>query len=432
VSAAVGPVTAGAGNTPPKPVINSPAAVFKWKAGDTISFSGSATDAQDGTEPASRLSWNIILGHCTALGCHEHPLATRNGVADGTIAAPDHQAPSYIEFTLTAADAVGATSGFTRRIDPLTASLAIQSNPTGLAVAAGSEQSPPAPFSQSWVVNSQVQLNAPLTQTVAGIAYSFANWSDGRPATHTINMPATNATYTAAYAGMCRAATYAGSVLGDTPSVYWRLGESSGTSAADASGNNRTGTYVGGVASGQAGALRGDTNRAVALDGSRNAVRRNLISGISGSVLSVDLWLKTPKPTGDAGILSYATSSSPKEFQLRDPRALAVYVRGTRVDTGVVLNDGSWHHLAVTWSSVGGALRVYRDGLPAFSGSVRPGALLAANGALVLGQDQDWLGGSVEAVSAFRGQLDDVAIYPRLLTPAQVLAHRYTGVLARC
>ena len=42
----------------------------------------SATDAQDGNEPASRLSWAIILGHCTTTGCHEHPLATRPGVAE--------------------------------------------------------------------------------------------------------------------------------------------------------------------------------------------------------------------------------------------------------------------------------------------------------------------------------------------------------------
>ena len=31
------------------------------------------------------------------------------------------------------------------------------------------------------------------------------------------------------------------------PSTYWRLGETTGTTAADASGNSRPGTYVGGV-----------------------------------------------------------------------------------------------------------------------------------------------------------------------------------------
>lgn len=430
VSAAVGPVTAGAGNTPPKPVISSPAAAFTWKAGDTISFSGSATDAQDGTEPASRLSWNIVLGHCTTLGCHQHPLATRSGMS-GTIAAPDHMAPSYIEFTLTATDAVGATASVTRRIDPVTVSVEIESDPAGLAVAAGSEQSPPTPFSQSWVVNSQVQLSAPVTQTVGGIAYGFASWSDGRAATHTVNIPNTSWMYAAAYTGICRATTYASSVLADTPSVYWRLGDTGGA-AADASGKAQPGTYLGGTAPGQVGALRGDANTAVSLDGSNDAVIRNPISGVSGTALSVDLWLKTPKTTWDAGIVSYATSSSPAEFQLRDPQALAVYVKGRRVNTGVALNDGLWHHLAVTWSSVGGALRVYKDGATAFSGSVRAGASLTAGGALVLGQDRDWVGAAVEAVHGFHGQLDDVALYPSVLTQARVQTHRYAGILARC
>ena len=47
-SAAVGPVTAGAGNTPPVPVIDTPEDGFRWKAGDNITFTGHATDAEDG------------------------------------------------------------------------------------------------------------------------------------------------------------------------------------------------------------------------------------------------------------------------------------------------------------------------------------------------------------------------------------------------
>ncbi len=431
LSAATGPVTAGAGNTPPVPVISTPVASLGWKAGDTISFAGSASDTQDGTEPPARLSWNIVLGHCSALGCHQHPLATRTGVG-GTIAAPDHQAPSYIELTLTATDAVGATASVVRRIDPSTASLTIHSNPEGVAVAAGSEQSPPTPFSQSWVVNSQVQLNAPLTQTVGGISYAFASWSGGGAATHTINVPKTDKIYTAAYNGVCRTTTYSGSVSADGPSVYWRLGESSGTAAADASGNNRPGIYVGGVALRQQHSLSSDANTVASFDGSNDAVRASGASGVSGTALSTDLWLKTPKTTWDAGIVSYGTSRSPEEFQIRDPRALAVYVKGTRIDTGVALNDGSWHHVAVTWRSIGGTLRVYKDGALAYWGSVRPGASLAANGSLVLGQDQGSTSGSVEAAHTFLGQLDEVAFYPAALTAARIRAHRLAGTLPAC
>jgi glucose/arabinose dehydrogenase len=432
-SAAVGPVTGG-GNTPPVPVINTPVSTLTWKAGDTVSFSGAATDAQDGNEPASRLSWSILLGHCSTTGCHNHPLATRPGVASGTIAAPDHEAPSYMELTLTATDAAGATASVVRRIDPQTVNLTFQTNPAGLSLAVGASQSAPAPFTQQWVVNSQVQLNAPTQQTVGATSYSFTGWSDGGASTHTINAPATNTMYTASYSGgTCTGTTYASAVTANTPLVYWRLGEATGTVAADASGNARPGTYVGGVGLAKPGALAGDANTSVLFDGANDNIVRNPIAGIGATAISTDFWLKTTN-TKASGIVSYAATSSADEFQLRDPNALAVYVKGTRYNTGVVLNDGAWHHVAVTWSSAAGALRVYKDGALAYSNAspVKPGASLTTGGALVLGQEQDTVGGGFETSQAFLGNLDDVALYPSALTAAQVQAHRQAGISPGC
>jgi hypothetical protein len=352
--------------------------------------------------------------------------------AGDTIAAIDHEAPSYIEFTLTARDSVGATASVTRRIDPATVTLTFQTDPTGLSLAAGAGQSMATPFSQQWVVNSQVQLIAPLTQTQGSTGYEFTGWSDGGAATHTINAPATNTTYTASYRGTCVPTTYASTVLTDVPSIYWRLGETTGTTAADASGSNRPGTYVNGVVLNQAGALTGDTNRAVTLDGGNDRIGRNPTTGVSGTAISVDLWLKTSNTTKEAGIVSYAVRGSIEELQLRDPRNLDVYVKGTMRNTGVVLNDGQWHHLAVTWASSGGALRVYKDGALAYSGTVRSGATLTGNGALVLGQDQDSVNGGFSSTQAFLGQLDEVALYQRALSQERVQAHRQAGVAPGC
>ena len=46
-------------------------------------------------------------------------------------------------------------------------------------------------------------------------------------------------------------ATYASTVLADSPVAYWRLGEASGSSAADSSGNGNGGSYAGGVTLGR-------------------------------------------------------------------------------------------------------------------------------------------------------------------------------------
>jgi hypothetical protein len=414
------------------PRITAPLTTGKWKAGDTIRFTGSATDAQDGTVPASRLGWSVVLGHCTTTGCHEHPLASRDGVATGTIAAPDHEAPSYVEFTLTATDAFGATASVVRRVDPQTATITLASDYPGLMLAAGSGQSTPTVFTQLWVVNSQLQLNAPLTQARGQFLYTFRSWSDGGAATHTIRVPAANTTYTASYRERCTTATYPDAVGADDPLVVWRLGESGGAAAADASGHARPGTYVGGVSLGQPGALVGDVNRSVSLDGNDDRVIRNPLQGIAPGEISADLWVRTTSTTKDAGILSYATTSSADELLLRDPRALVVYVKGTRVDTGLVLNDGRWHHLAVTWRSAGGELRVYQNGTLRFSGTVRAGAALTPNGSLVLGQDQDSVGGGFDTGQAFAGQLDDAAIYPTALGANRIQAHHRAGFAPGC
>ena len=74
------PLTISAGNTPPTATIDSPLPTTTWKVGETISFSGSATDQQDGTLPASKLSW--YLDHAPLPDsdtCHEHVCRTSPG-----------------------------------------------------------------------------------------------------------------------------------------------------------------------------------------------------------------------------------------------------------------------------------------------------------------------------------------------------------------
>lgn len=54
--------------------------------------------------------------------------------------------------------------------------------------------------------------------------------------------------------------SYSSEVLTDSPLLYWRLGESAGPTAADASGNGRTGTYGSTVTPGAASLLTGDAD----------------------------------------------------------------------------------------------------------------------------------------------------------------------------
>jgi glucose/arabinose dehydrogenase/PKD repeat protein len=190
-------VTITVGNTPPTAVINTPPAGTTWKVGDVISFSGSATDKEDGTLPASALSWQLVLQHCPS-NCHSHTIQTYSGVASGSFTAPDHEYPSYLELKLTATDSGGLTDTKTVRLDPKTVALTFQTNPGGLALTVGSTQST-ATFTRTVIVGSSNTISAPSPQTKAKNSFIFKSWSDGGAQTHNIVAPATATTYTAKF-----------------------------------------------------------------------------------------------------------------------------------------------------------------------------------------------------------------------------------------
>ena len=191
-------ITVGAAaNTPPVPVIDTPAAGLRWKVGDAISFSGHATDAQDGTLPAIRLSWSVVLNHCPS-NCHTHPVQSYTGVATGTFPAPDHEYPSSLSLVLTATDSAGSQASTSRQLDPQTVNLTFATAPSGLQLAVGAT-SVTAPATRTVIVGSSNSVSAPSPQTAAGVSYEFRSWSDGGARAHNVIAPATPTTYTATF-----------------------------------------------------------------------------------------------------------------------------------------------------------------------------------------------------------------------------------------
>jgi glucose/arabinose dehydrogenase len=221
-------VTITAGNSPPTAVIDTPAPTRTWTVGDTIGFSGHASDPEDGTLAATRLSWSLILHHCaTATDCHTHAVQDFNGVASGSFSAPDHEYPAWLELRLTATDSGGLTDTASVRLDPQTVDLSFQSNPTGLQLTVGSGAAA-TPFTRTVIVGSRNTIAAPLTQALNGTGYEFVSWSDGGAAQHDVTAPATAATYTATYQ---RAPT--GCTSGQWKASYFANQTLSGTAAGE-------------------------------------------------------------------------------------------------------------------------------------------------------------------------------------------------------
>jgi glucose/arabinose dehydrogenase len=193
-------VTITAGNTPPTPVIDTPSSSLTYSVGDLINFSGHATDNEDGTEPASRLSWSLTIHHCPTdpNDCHDHHIQDFSGVASGSFNAPDHGYPSSLELDLTATDAGGLSATKSITLLPKTSVLNFASVPSGATLTVNSVDGT-TPFSRTVIVGSSNSITAPSPQMLSGTVFNFSSWSDGGLASHNITAPAAGGTYTANY-----------------------------------------------------------------------------------------------------------------------------------------------------------------------------------------------------------------------------------------
>ncbi len=180
-------------NAAPVPTISQPASSLTYKVGDVITYAGSATDAEDGTIPASGLSWQIVLHHCPGGVCHVHPFSSGTG-AGGTFTAPDHGDQSYLEIILTATDSAGASATASVNIQPQTIQLTLASSPSGMNLVYGGT-SVTAPFTVTTIVGSAHTIYAPSPQGT----HTFQSWSDAGAQQHDITVGATNITFTATF-----------------------------------------------------------------------------------------------------------------------------------------------------------------------------------------------------------------------------------------
>jgi hypothetical protein len=170
-------------------------------------------------------------------------------------------------------------------------------------------------------------------------------------------------------------AAYADKVLLDGAIAYWRLGESSGTTAADATGGGRSGTYVGTVTLGSTGALA-DDDTAVTFDGSSGLVQiaNHATLQLAGD-LTIELWVNSSSMAARQTLIS---KSHLREFELtlETNGSLNFYhgngTTGSNTATAVgVVTASTWHHVVVTRS--GSTINFYVNGASAGSGTAATG-----------------------------------------------------------
>lgn len=221
--------------------------------------------------------------------------------------------------------------------------------------------------------------------------------------------------------------------MSDLPKAYWRLGETSGSTAADERGA-APGSYQGGVTLGLAGALAGDTNRSNGYDGSNDRIS---MGDPSSGVLDVgtldftfEAWVKAvgneerviaSKRSKTASAPYWRVTVTDDAGHVGEVRAagfdgvasVSAYGPAIRVDNGV------WHHVVAVFDRDVG-ITIWVDGLSRATAGALP-RTMSNSGSFYLARSPE------ESLPYFRGQLDEVAVYGAALSADRVAAHRSAG-----
>ena len=214
-------------------------------------------------------------------------------------------------------------------------------------------------------------------------------------------------------------------VLADHPSGYWRLGDPAGSAVAlDASGNGISGGVDAGVSLGQPGAVGGDTAATFPGSGPAITVAPSAVLDLANAV-SVEAWVR-PTSAGQNGAVFEKTVNGWVNSQYMLFLEAGVAKFRVRTTSGALLPvDGptlplnTWTHLVGTFD--GTTLQLYVNGVLAASA--------AAQGPLNSGSGTAFIGRLGQNLYPFQGSLDEVAVFPTVLSPERIRAHYLGGVV---
>jgi hypothetical protein len=271
-------------------------------------------------------------------------------------------------------------------------------------------------------VNGQLEGTASFTANKAAYEQGTATWKLGiaTPGAASARFPADGTLddvriYNRAISAS-EIATLAGTV------GHWKLEETSGTTASDSSGAGNNGTFVSTPTLGQTGVYDlGTTFNSVDLT-EYISLPYGVINGTSTA--SASFWIKTTY-TGEQSIISGANATQSNEYLLMftSSTQLKMHCHGSsQTWTIPSIADGNWHHVVVVCENSSGATTVYLDNVSMGSLTLSAGStpFSISSGGLLVAQEQDSVGGGFSTSQIFKGTLDELRIYQRALTTAEI------------
>ena len=194
--------------------------------------------------------------------------------------------------------------------------------------------------------------------------------------------------------------------------------EGAGTSAADASGSGNTGAITGATWT-----TAGRNGGALSFDGASDYVTVADTSSLDlSTALTLEAWVYPTSTSGSRSILAKERAGGGFPYGLETsagaPTGYVVATERASAAGTSALAPNAWTHVAVAYD--GAALKLYVNGALA--------ATAAASGAVSASADPLRVGGNVTWGEWFQGRIDDVRVYDRALTAAEIQTDLATPV----
>ncbi|XP_045411091.1 neuronal pentraxin receptor [Lemur catta] len=137
------------------------------------------------------------------------------------------------------------------------------------------------------------------------------------------------------------------------------------------------------------------------------------------------MWLRSRSGgTGQGTPFSYSVPGQANEIVLLEAghEPMELLINDKVAQLPLSLKDNGWHHICIAWTTRDGLWSAYQDGELQGSGeNLAAWHPIKPHGILILGQEQDTLGGRFDATQAFVGDIAQFNLWDHALTPAQVL-----------
>ncbi len=224
-------------------------------------------------------------------------------------------------------------------------------------------------------------------------------------------------------------------IMQDSPSFYWPLNESSGTTALDVSGNARNGTYNGSPTLNQPGPAG---LVSVTFDAVDDFISSSY-AGMSTSAVTLDCWTKPDTQVDAAATLVgrqsyYATAVTDFPIRIGVTSAgqfNALFDSGNDFSQDTTLLDpttatvGRWYYVAATFTQ-NGTSYLYVNGVAVASATTNY-ALAAGSRNWSVGRASFENGGGV-GDSSYKGSIAHVAVFASALSADRIMSHYKAGI----